>query len=345
MRSAAYALHRQRRPAFTLVELIVVIAIIVILIALTAAGYFYFVTSTQGRNTEGTIRTVNKVFQGQWAWVVEQAKKESPSQGVKDAATNTVANVPGCSDPGGERAKALWIKVRLMEAFPIAFSEINNNAAGNDPVFKFLYVDTGNGNPAIPSGQRKYISQYQRAIAINAAVNPATESSACLLMALAVSRGGSSLSPDLLGPAVMDTDQDGIPEIVDGWKKPLAFFRFAWGTGALSGAAGGIQGLNPAAAGSKGAKLGDPLDPGGALASWPTGPGKTTFQNIAHQITNAAGTANYVIPVLASIGPDNDMVAGVATPSLPLSSTCATTGLTAQSTVTEPDNIYSFNLR
>src|SRR5260370_6586186 len=195
MRFARTIAAPQCRRAFTLVEMLVVITIIVVLVALTATAYFYFVGSQQGHNSEGNIRTVNKVFQEQWAYVVEQAKKESPSAWVVTAASYD--GITNNADPTRERARVLWIKVRLVEAFPMTYDEINNT---NDPVYQIL-------NNAIPTSQRKNWQTYKRATGgqVSSPKTTASESPACLLMALSVSRGGSVLSPDHLGSAPVHT--------------------------------------------------------------------------------------------------------------------------------------------
>jgi prepilin-type N-terminal cleavage/methylation domain-containing protein len=339
MRFATIKPSGQRRQAFTLVEILVVVAIIAILVALSAGIYYYAIGGQQQRNTEGTIRAVNKVFQTQWSYVVDQAKKESPSLNVVNLA----------ADPTGERARVLWIKIRLMEAFPISYDEINNPA---NSVYQLL-------NLAIPGTagqpQRKAWKTYQNATAKQGSspTTTASESSACLLMALTVSRGGAVLSPDQLGSYVADTDGDGVKEIVDGWRTPLVFYRFAWGSGALPGRIGdppqapsGIQGLNPAPAGSKAARLGDPLDPAGSLFTWPGGAARTAFESNFHAIADASGkNANYVIPVIVSLDADRDIFAGTPTPSLFPPTVCATKGLTVQNASTAGDNTYSFTLR
>jgi hypothetical protein len=365
-----------------MVELLIVIAIIVGISAFTAAAYFYWLGSQQQSNNEMTVRTVNRVFQRHWNWVVEQAKKETPSAAVLTIAGND-----------GPRAKALWIKVRLMEAFPATYSEINGS--GNpklpDPINQFLYVNAlSTGAPAIPLGQQKYLKTYQSALqsAANsyqdstiAPNGPSyTESSACLLLSLTLSRGGVSLNVDDIQRYVVDSDGDGISEIVDAYGHPLQFYRFAWGITPLNnGSSASIQGLNPAPGTitspgqkdwSKNFRLADPLDSSGTLLAWPPVPPYKTassyrqlYEQLFHPIAIAnypgavvnysPAIANYLAPVLVSAGADGNLglplpraattqlIAGNPT-TVPL---FTSTGLTPTSVGDEADNTYSFNLK
>ncbi len=343
---------RAARRGFTLVELLVVIAIIAILVALSGAAYFYWMGSQQKRNTDNTMRAVNKVFQSHWNYVVEEAKKETPSPAIVLMANNDMP-----------RARVLWIKIRLMEAFPITYAEVNGNGKPlplQDPVFLLL------GNYITPN-PRKYLGTYSKALNGSfAANNAATESGACLLTALSVSRAGSTLTPDDLGKAVEDTDADGIKELVDGWDSTLSFYRFAWSGGAVPTAPinFNIQSLNPAAKGSRSATMADPLDPNGALLSWPPaappvgappnglplpwnpkvyGTTRGMYEALFHKIAFAQGAtpsqsvASYVIPVVVSSGLDRQL--GMNTPPQ-----CATSGF-APTGAAANDNLFSFNLK
>jgi prepilin-type N-terminal cleavage/methylation domain-containing protein len=352
----------RRRSAFTLIEMLVVIAIILILASLVIAAAFYWFGGQRRRNSEGTVRQVTKALQGQWSWVVDQSKKETPSPAIIAMAGN---------DPTGARAKVLWAKVRLMEAFPMNYSEVNGtgNPKSPDPVNTFLYfmqIPAGSGQVVIPSGQRKYLQSYQRTLNNGAAYqdntgNSSTESAACLLMALAVSRGGMSLTADTLGTSVADTDNDGIKEVVDNFTQPLSFYRFAWGTAPLtfldnSTLPYGIQGLNPApgdptnpSSWSKAFRLADPLDPDGLLVSWqPAGNGtyRGLYESIFHPITvtlTGQKAGAYVIPAVVSNG--TDMRLGLPSPR-----TSPGLGI-VQAPPTPPnansdalDNVYSFKV-
>ena len=300
-----------RRRGFTLNELLVVIAIIALLAALTSVAVFSMISVRTQRNTDTTMQTINKALQQHWTFVVAEAKKEAVPDAVKTFAGGDA-----------ERARVIWTKIRLAEAFPQSYAEINDST---NPVYMSLAA-------SMPSSSRKYSSSYKLATkGATAAINPTTESGACLLMALSVSRGGNLLSPDALGGGIADSDGDGLKEFVDGWGNAIAFFRYPTNNGAL-------QAANPAPAGSKGQKFADPLDPNGTLLhpSWyGAGPGASgnakIFEGVFHKIAASPGVANYVIPTLVSAG--KDRLFGL------------NADLSINNLADSNDNRYSFNLR
>jgi prepilin-type N-terminal cleavage/methylation domain-containing protein len=324
-----------RRPSFTLIELLVVMAIIGILVAMATWAVFATVGGQERRNTVATITVVNKIMLTHWAAVIAEADKDTPSPAVMTLAGN---------DPA--RAKVLWRKFRLMEAFPQSYAEVGNNtlaATGQlaippaQIVTPFVYQ-----NNYIPPGQQRYLADYQTKMlpywtqsvagTLPATVNHLTESGACLRLALSVARdgGAAALSDDKIKYAIYDTDGDGMPEIIDSFENPkqaLAFFRFAWNYNSASNkvsmqgnAAAGWVNLNPGF-GKKGrnSQFPDPLDPDGTLinpAWWGT-PNRPLFEMWFHPVTNPyplpAGaqppfTGCYVMPVIVSAGPTFDNV-------------------------------------
>src|SRR5262245_17865561 len=108
-----------RRVGFTLMELLVVVGIIVVLAALAATATFKLLDTQRQSNTEALLRKVDHGLQQMWSKVVEEARAETPSPSVMALA-------------GGDlpRARVMWIKFRLVEAFPMSFTEILNS----DPV-------------------------------------------------------------------------------------------------------------------------------------------------------------------------------------------------------------------
>src|SRR5262245_2093028 len=104
-----------RRSGLTLVELLVVIGILGVLMALTVAGVFVAGEGQRQANTEAAMRSVHKTLTNHWNAIIADAKKESPSNAAMFLAGGDV-----------ERAKVIWTKLRLMEAFPQTYAEITN---------------------------------------------------------------------------------------------------------------------------------------------------------------------------------------------------------------------------
>jgi prepilin-type N-terminal cleavage/methylation domain-containing protein len=266
-----------KRVGFGLIELLVVIAIIAILAGLGAYGVFAMMGRSYVRNTESTMRVVNKLLMTRWTAVIEDAKKESISPATHPAVFNLASG-------DLDRARVIWVKVRLMEAFPMTYAEVQT------PTVLNLYIPAGMHKP--------HFAKYQTLVAGKPGGVPG-ESAACLLMALKTLSPDGLNVEDQLGAAVADTDGDGLKEVVDGWHKPMVFTRFATfapGTG-----------VNPAAATSTAYKYADPTDPGGKLLTpaWYNAnpPHRPTFDAKFHAVSPDNGAhANYVIPVIVAHG-------------------------------------------
>src|SRR5262245_9103329 len=295
-----------RRSGFTMVELLVVIAILGVLMALTVAGVFVAGEGQRQANTEAAMRAVNKTLTAHWNAIIAQAKGDTPSNSAMLLAGGDL-----------ERAKVIWVKLRLIEAFPFKFDDITN------PVVYQVPALAGATEPYIPTTSgRRNIPTYLSALTGRTKANdPLTEPSACLMLALSHNRGGFKLDVAGLGSAtIKDTDGDGMLEIADGWGTALAFFRFPTGNPEMNQFGPPTGSL-------------DPLDPKGTLlhSGWLASPLKTEFERFIHPIVTPRSA--YIAPVLVSaarntkFGLDNNMAIN------PPGNTDA------------DDNIYSFRLR
>jgi prepilin-type N-terminal cleavage/methylation domain-containing protein len=265
--------HKKNRRGFTLVELLVVISIIAILAALGTWGVFAMIGRQQRRNTETTLNVVHKRMQDCYTSVVKDAKEESPSAAVQAMAGG---------DP--ERARVIWVKVRLMEAFPMSFSEVQT------PTILNSYI--------LPDRKFKpHFVKYQSTLAGKTPSGTA-ESSVCLLMALNMLKSDGVGFEDQIRYAI-SKDPNGLPYLIESLDKalPLEFQRF--GTNAIADAANPAKGTS-----ARSAKFADPVDTEGKLIGkgWYGSAACTKFESTIHSISPNAGTdAWYAIPYVRSV--------------------------------------------
>jgi prepilin-type N-terminal cleavage/methylation domain-containing protein len=296
------------RGAFTLIELLVVIALVAVLAAL-AAGTVVRVIDTQTRsNTQTTLTKLQSTLNRQWATYKDQFFKEDAARG-NPGPWSYVFQMAG-NDTA--RARVLWVKLRLSQAFPMTFRE----ALGGT----ILPAFTGPSGPVAATvlpPLPAYVNGLTAA-GINAANTGTCQSAACLLLALQQSPSGGGVKMEDLGVSssiqICFTDPDPVTKapkpvnaLVDGYGTPLQFSRWPTGNALVlsNDPTFGLPGL-----------ANDPTDPQGLLANttwqkaYPTA--IAAFQLAFHKLptVNAANPAprSYaLVPLLASAGSDKLM--------------------------------------
>jgi prepilin-type N-terminal cleavage/methylation domain-containing protein len=334
----------QPRPAFTLVELMVVVALIGILAALVAAAVTRAIPAQQQRNTEMTLRKIDAMLKSHWRAVVEDAKEEFDRKS-NPALVNWLNNNLSFLGNDMARAKVIWVKMRCVQQFPMNYGELffptgvpltlcangpvadaNHPIVADSAYWRLLTQRTGinpfplNGQPPKPS--------------VIPPASPA-QAGACLLLAL-TAKAHKNVKHDedyFSSGEKADTDGDGQLELVDAWGKPLLFYR--WPAGNPD-----VQALRPTTGIAQ--QFPDPLDPTGKLFAsfWNNNTNAATViaveQLIKHPIHQGSGQAwtpypYYLIPTAVSAGMDGQL-------SLDQYMTPGTTGY-------DTDNIYSFLLK
>lgn len=290
-----------QRPAFTMLELLVVIAIIGILVAITTGTVMQIMLGQKKGNTERMIgNTISPNLDSHVRAVLDQVKEMPIPQSVINMANG---------DP--RLARVIWTKFQLKRNFPVTYAEA---------VFPWKYT----GNNLLPTAIQMspsdlpplevFTKNLQGVPVAYFGTNPQAEMGALLRLTLSVPRRGTRpfIAENDLGPqAVVDTpdangNTDGVPEIIDVWGNPLAFFRFPTDNDDMNNAKPGSPTTDVRR---------DPQDPEGLLlnpnwnsqANYSANGGNYIFEQHLHRIhdpTAAAWTpvARFMLPTIVSGG-------------------------------------------
>jgi prepilin-type N-terminal cleavage/methylation domain-containing protein len=297
----------RRRGGFTLVELLVVVTIIAILVALSAGGIMKWLSIQNVSNSRRMLDKLAVVLKSQWDVVAEKAGQDFDS-GAWATVQSYVTPLAGSA--GRSTQRVIYIKMRLVQHFPMTFDEALGNVPGQLP-------------------PRPVYQQKLKALGItgSSSTTASFESSVLLLMALQGGVSGQKFDPEVLGGASLANF--GLPNgtqlqgLADSWGTPLAFFRWPTGNPDLNPSMGSTDPswhdiaspLKPNYPQS--GVNNDPTDPQGLLTvqTWLGSPypsaNVTAFQNaIGYVPPNRNGGNAYsykLAPLLVSAGADTTL--------------------------------------
>jgi hypothetical protein len=314
---------------------LVVIAIIGVLAALSASAFVRFIGVQQQSNTELMILKIKRTLDRQWRAVVDNSRLDGKTNKIPPDVLRLAGNDP-------LRAQVIWTKLKLRQQFPMNFVEALN--APSIPSYPGASLSP-------PSSYGKAIGQYSQAN------NDATTQSAACLLVILTTKAGRGMDLDvenLSNLEVADTDGDGVPELVDGWGRPLRFYRWPTGNTELNLANPSDPG-NSAAYQSK--LLRDPEDSTGLLMQWDGANGwwgpatNPTYRSVFEQLCHSLSTGSppvpqsyYMEPVIASAGADGKWGLVTPDPVPPGLSMSPITSPTDPEYGKDKDNIYSYRL-
>jgi prepilin-type N-terminal cleavage/methylation domain-containing protein len=316
MRSTSDLTARPRgRPGFTLIELLVVVAIIGVLSSLAISGVVKLRAAQMKKFTETTVEKVASAFDTLWKASLDDIKQEEPN-------LTRLSPVGILANGDQRRARVIYTKMRLKARFPVTFAE----ALTPDPLNQLV--------PADPAIAREIVG-------VNAAAVPADlQSSILLFLSLTQARRGmQAFKPDELDPtaiatvtvpvgsstAANATQTKVLSYFKDSWERPIRLYTYPVGNLELQES----PYVNPTTP----ALARDPLDPEGTLYApdWPAAL-RAQFNQRVHALRNLGQPSAYLMPVIASAGPDGQLGLDPVTM---LSTDHDATG----------DNIYSYRLR
>jgi hypothetical protein len=243
----------------------VVIAVIAILVALTASATMRVIGVQESKTTETNLMKLHILLDQHWKAVIAKANRDQIPDKTYEIA-GKLLNIPNWE----RRARALHIKLTLMQEFPVNVPEVQMAIPGY-PVPQSYQTVIGMGLPL----------QHM--------------SSALLYLALRRARSGVDMNGDAILNTVetIATANTDVRLIVDAWGTPLIFSRWPWGDPDLNPPNGDLQPL----------PLRDPQDPNGLLSDqWATSPKGLQFSDNAHPV--AFERSFKLVPVIMSCGPD-----------------------------------------
>lgn len=238
------------RLGFSLIELTVVIAIIAILLTISAGAFVRYYLNARLRATESVLQILDgelgQRVESFWKNVNPPTRlRHSFLSGLAPAATATNETTPIRL-----RRSRLLAKLEAMRGdFPQQFADFlpgvsgglasNTDATYSDnsaPVASRARAAieaeyrrlTYERNPtAVPNNAPRGTAGYNQITQI-APHDHQTESAACLYLMLKVGSGdGRAFDMASIPPGnIRDTDDDGVPELVDSWGTPLRFYRW-----------------------------------------------------------------------------------------------------------------------
>jgi len=220
---------RSRQAGFTLIELLVVIAILSILAALGSGTYFRIRAAQQVTSTESTLQQVSTGLDRIWSATRDQAEKEFNS-GNLPGGNNIQTLINYCGGAGEkERARALWMYLRMKNEFPNTFSEAWTEIKLVDPINTSITV--------IKLAPKKtFTSKLPPAASCGTTSQAnANNQAAALLYLILTEKGtrGETFNTDTVSArsgTLENVNGRRFTVFNDAWGSPLSFARFYWAT-------------------------------------------------------------------------------------------------------------------
>ncbi len=249
------------RVAFTLVEILTVLAIISIMGGMVLAAVSGVTRSAREARSKTIVAAVDSVIQERYQSLRFRAFDVEVPNLFLDAATQTNAEI-GYEVLASEAARVRLNMLRdlMRMELPDRYTDITSTPSA-DAISIFaacslVKVDSNsasstfgqiidqrsdlasrkafgtNWNGTTPSSLVNYRSRVRKAIANSslATISQSHQSAECLYMIMSTTfTGGTSAIDSIPSSNIGDLDEDGMPEILDGWGRPLGFVRWPVG--------------------------------------------------------------------------------------------------------------------
>lgn len=222
MNLTASLAKRNRRSGFTLVELLTVMVVISLLVAMTTMMMGTVRESARKDQTRSLIATINEILMTKWE---SYATRPLPIV-LPDQPGNVSVKIPARESA---RVRLIMLRDLMRMEMPDRYSDVDIAA----PISARAVQTNPNGSqtwvPVVvtwttPASVTNYSNR------LRSTRTPENASSELLYLILSTtSFNGISAIETIPKRNIRDTDEDGMPEIVDAWGNPIHFIR--WPTG------------------------------------------------------------------------------------------------------------------
>jgi prepilin-type N-terminal cleavage/methylation domain-containing protein len=248
----------KKRPdlAFTLIEVLVSILIVSMLAAMVTTAVQGVTNTARAARTRGIIATIDSVIQEQYeSYKYRPLPIVMPNFGTTESGGITY----GFEVTGVEAARVRLIMRRdllrmdfpdkkadvvasaTLPRSPAVITAVANRVAANSSTGRVMrdFVDNRTQQPIdwlnIPSAASPTVGSktdiyFRRFLGSGASWSELHEGAECLYLIMATTFVGGSPAIDAIPASnIGDLDDDGMPEILDGWGRPLGFIRWPAG--------------------------------------------------------------------------------------------------------------------
>ncbi len=343
----------QYRAGFTAIEILIVVAIIALLMSIAAGALFRARAGFERTATETTLTKLASMVDRHWKAVIEAAKKDydglpTPIKQNLIALADNKPVVAASNPRRDDRARLLYVKFRLKQAFPTSF----NTALFPGTIDKtntVYYLTPTAVSPIVRpnnwlfTGSPAYVKACYDAPTDGPKTDLAIEKQSSMLLLMALEQAQSGVASESLEQSIGTSfvKQEGnYRYLVDTWGNPLRFFIFPMNDSQMLTDL--VRKPNDK----------DPQDPEDLLRQSPNWR-NVDFPNLLHPYA----VNQKLVPTVVSAGPDGQMglyeSAEFATggpymqpvPANPTGTAALPGSLIKRYAEDRFDNIYSFRLR
>ncbi len=233
-----------RRNAFTLIEILMVILLISILAGMVTAAVSAAGDTAKRSRTRAIIATINDVLETKYeSYKTRPLPVAVRNYQVQGETYSSVVVQPRES----ARVRLMMIRDLMRMEMPDRISDVRDGPSSLSAVAQLMIPQSDGSyersNPAFRpvtwNRPAAHVSYQERVVA---SWSREFESAECLYMIMSTtSMNGVPALSSIPSSNIGDTDDDGMPEILDGWGTPIGFIRWPVGYIESDGAVPGID--------------------------------------------------------------------------------------------------------